>query len=139
MRILFVILLILIVGCKKQKGKPVEQNNSFQLLTKKGWILNAIGFDGNSNGTVDAGENEIKDCESDNSYLFYVSGAGSFSDNAKACDIPGDSNFTWKLSSDSVLTISYQKMFVLKLTETEMILQPNLPWLNEKFLLSYRR
>lgn len=140
MRILFIIILLVsIVGCKKQKTKTEEENNIFKLLTKKAWILNAVGFDDNTNGIVDAGENQIKDCENDNSYLFHISGIGSFSDNAKACDIPGDNNFTWTLVGDSVLTISHQKMYVLKLNETEMILQPDLPWLTTKFLLSYRR
>ncbi len=139
MRILFVMLIVSIVGCKKQKTEPVEENNTFKLLTKKAWILNAIGYDDNSNGIVDAGENQIKDCENDNSYLFHGSGMGTFSDNAKACDIPGDNSFTWDIVGDSVLNISHQKMFVLKLNETEMILQPDLPWLNTKFLLSYRR
>jgi hypothetical protein len=139
MRILFLMLIVSIVGCKKQKTERVKENNNFKLLTKKAWILNAIGFDGNSNGIVDVGENQIKDCESDNSYLFHVSGVGSFSDNAKACDTTGDNNFSWNLVGDSVLFISHQKMFVLKLTDTEMILQPDLPWLTNKFLLSYRR
>ncbi|QNA44137.1 lipocalin family protein [Lacibacter sediminis] len=139
MRLLFMILVIVAASCKKQTAKPVEENNSFKLLTKKAWILNAVGFDDNTNGIVEAGENQIKDCESDNSYLFHPSGNGTFSDNAKACDIPGDSNFSWSLSGDSVLTISHQKMFVLKLNETEMILQPDLPWLTSKFLLTYRR
>jgi Lipocalin-like domain len=139
MRVLFILLLIAAVSCKKQTAKPVEENDSFMLLTKKAWILNAIGFDDNNNGIVDANENQLKDCESDNSYLFHPSGNGTFSDNAKACDIPGDNNFTWNLAGDSVLSISHQKMFVLKLNETEMILQPDLPWLASKFLLSYRR
>lgn len=139
MRILFVMLIVSVISCKKQETKPVEENNAFKLLTKKAWVLNAIGFDDNNNNYVDAGENQVKDCESDNSYLFHTSGMGSFSDNAKACDIPGDNNFTWVLTGDSVLTISHQKMFVLKLNETEMILQPDLPWLTSKFLLSYSR
>lgn len=139
MRILFILLLISLVGCRKQKVEQVEESNRFQLLTKKVWLLDAIGFDDNGNAVVDAGENQIKDCESDNSYLFHSSGIGNFYDNAKACDIPGDNYFTWNLTGDSVLTISHQKMFVLKLNETEMILQPDLPWLTSKFLLSYRR
>lgn len=139
MRILFILSLIAIVGCTKQKEEPVEESNSFQLLTKKAWVLDAIGFDDNGNTVVDAGENQIKDCESDNSYLFHSSGIGNFYDNAKACDIPGDNHFTWNLKRDSVLTISHQKMFVLRLNETEMILQPDLPWLTSKFLLSYKR
>ena len=139
MRILFILSLIAIVGCRKPKVEPVEESNSVQLLTKKAWVLDAIGFDDNGNAVVDAGENQIKDCESDNSYLFHSSGIGNFYDNAKACDIPGDNHFTWNLTGDSVLTISHQKMFVLRLNETEMILQPDLPWLTTKFLLSYRR
>mgnify|MGYP006169628097 FL=1 len=139
MRILFILSLIAIVGCRKQKVEPVEESNSFQLLTKKAWVLDAIGFDDNGNAVVDANENQIKDCESDNSYLFHSSGIGNFYDNAKACDIPGDNHFTWNFTGDSVLTISHQKMFVLRLNETEMILQPDLPWLTSKFLLSYRR
>lgn len=139
MRILFIILLISAVSCKKQATTPVDDSDNKALLTKKAWVLNAIGFDDNNNGIVDAGENQVKDCESDNTYLFHPSGAGIFSDNAKACDISGDNGFSWSFVADSVLSISHQKMFVLKLNETEMILQPDLPWLTTKFLLSYRR
>ena len=121
--------------CQKvRRGKKQGELTDDQIAS-----LDAIGFDDNGNAVVDAGENQIKDCESDNSYLFHSSGIGNFYDNAKACDIPGDHHFTWDLKGDSVLTISHQKMFVLRLNETEMILQPDLPWLTSKFLLSYKR
>ena len=139
MRIVFIALILATVACKKQKTTMDEENSTTQLLTKKVWILHAIGFDGNHNGILDVGENVIQDCQKDNSYQFNISGTGTIKENAIVCNPPGNNTFNWTLVDDSVLTIGFQEMSILNLSEAEMLLQPEIPGLAVNFLMSYRR
>jgi hypothetical protein len=139
MRLVFIALILATMACKKQNAATGEGNSTTQLLTKKVWILHAVGFDDNHNGILDVGENVIQECQKDNSYQFSISGTGSIKENAIVCNPPGNNDFNWTLVDDSVLTIGFQEIVILNLSETEMLLQPEIPGLAVNFLMSYRR
>ena len=108
------------------------------LLTQKVWFPASAGFDENNNGLVDKGEDILAYCQKDNVYEFYVNGHGFISDEGAICDPPTFPDFSWKFLSDNAsLEIGFQKYFILRLIETELVLSPDLPF-DSKFILVYR-
>jgi hypothetical protein len=139
MRLLFIALILATVACKKNKTTTGEENSTTELLTKKAWILHSVGFDDNNNKLIDISENQILDCQKDNSYQFLLSGKGTIAENAVSCNPSSNNNFDWTLVGDTVLNIGFQPTVILTLNETEMLLQPDIPGLAVKFLMYYRR
>jgi len=84
------------VGCEKKitpTAKPATQ-----LLTQKEWILASNGYDENKNENIDLSEENIKDCEKDNSYVFKQDGSGNIFDNDLNCGNGlSDHTFNWQL------------------------------------------
>jgi hypothetical protein len=139
-RIITVILIALLAGCKKDKEPVVDEKTATELLTGQKWILAAAGFDDNKNGILDSNENTIKDCEKDNSYFFNVNGTGEYRDNQLLCGGVEENDFEWQLiNNNTELVIDQQSIFIKRLDKDEMFLSPNTPWLNVPFMIIYNR
>ena len=59
-------MVVFCVACEKEITPTTR--STIQLLTQKEWILTSYGYDENKNGNIDASEENIKDCEKDNSF-----------------------------------------------------------------------
>ena len=134
------VLIAILAGCNKDNNNVSEKPDpTLQLLTQKEWILSATGFDDDKNGLLDAHENTILPCQSDNSYSFHVAGTGVIEDNALVCGTPVDGNFNWQFVQDkTMIKIDDQEIEIFSLNENELILSPDIPGLAVKFMLKYR-
>jgi hypothetical protein len=131
-------MLAMITGCKKYNdNKAGDKKSPTELLTQKIWKITSAGFDDNNNGVLDPTENTIESCQQDNTYIFNPSGTGAVFDNAITCGNPVNSNFSWKfLNNEKEMELELQRLFILRLNENEMILNPDLP-LTVKYMLVY--
>jgi hypothetical protein len=127
---------VLFLSCKKEKLILPGDKRVAELLSQKEWILTGFGFDDNSNGKLDAGENLIQDCQRDNSYHFNISGIGMTHDNAIRCDGPAESQFNWRLlNNDTQIEIQTEPINILLLDKNNMVLNPAL---TPKLMMVYR-
>jgi len=130
----------LLFACNKYDSIVGETKPVNELLTEKPWQIVGAGFDNNNNGIVDISENQLTDCQKDNTYLFHQPGTGSIFDNAVDCTLSGNLNFEWKLLNDGKeIEINLQKFFIVRITEHELLLRTDAPQLTEEFLLAYTR
>jgi hypothetical protein len=138
-KFVLVIMLAILAGCKKDDNNVDKEKTATELLTQKEWIIAGAGFDDNNNGVLDPVENTLQDCQKDNSYKFNANGTGMALDNAVNCGVPINNNFNWRfINNETGLEISAQPSFILKLNETELIFNPDLPGLTVKLILMYR-
>ena len=96
-----VVLLVstLFIACSKDQSLT---DTNTELLTKKSWKFEAYGLDENNNGVIDAGENNMMSCETDDFFTFNKDGSGYFLTGDAECT-PGEpavTNFTWTLSNN---------------------------------------
>lgn len=141
MRATFILALlaIVIMGCDKEKTDLAQKKTAAQMLTQKEWILTGAGFDDNKNGILDDTENTIQECQKDNTYIFYSNGTGSSLDNILSCGSPVNNDFTWQfLQNDTKLLILTEQLFILQLDEEKLVLNPDLPGLEVKFIMQYK-
>lgn len=130
--------LLFFAGCNKDKVNKEGTKSPTQLLTGQQWLLSKAGFDDNNNGVVDDDENILAECQKDDTYIFNGTGTGSIQDNGVTCAPPSASDFSWKfLNNEKELQINFQKYFVFRLNENELMLSPDLP-LGTSFILAYR-
>lgn len=133
------LLLIMFAGCSKDKEPKESPRTALDLLTGNIWQISAAGFDDNKNGVVDGAENVMTPCSADNTYRFFASGKGSIADNELSCGNPADAEFIWSFEEgETRLKINAETNFILRLTENELVLSPDWPWFNVKFLLEYK-
>ena len=94
------------------------------LLTQKEWVLTGYGFDKNNNGDIDDAENELLDCEKDNTYIFCANGTGSWLDNKISCgNGVGEMQFNWKINTaTATLHIQNESKELLLLDVHQLIL-----------------
>jgi PBP1b-binding outer membrane lipoprotein LpoB len=95
-----------------------------ELLTSKPWKLISYGFDSNKNGMIDSNEDAIKDCETDNTYVFNKGGSGVVNENSKICDGSEPSHsFIWALrNNDTVLDLYFGAAYIAKLSADSLYL-----------------
>lgn len=130
--------LTMIIGCKKENLH--NDLTKKELLILNEWVLVAHGFDDNNNGILDASENLIQECQTDNSYIFHVDGTGLSLDNELSCDTPGTINFNWKLSeNDTKIEIDFETLSIFHLDKSKLILVPQMPGLSVNYILSYEQ
>jgi len=122
MYIKFILLGIFALGCVKENIN--SKKTSEQLLTQKSWKLVSHGYDHNNNKLVDIAEENIQECEKDNTYSFYLSRSGLFEDNSLSCGNGiSDHPFNWQLThGEKVLDFIVGTLNIFKLDEEEMIL-----------------
>ena len=72
------------------------------LLVDRSWKFDAYGLDENNNGMIEASENSMQPCESDDRFTFMVSGAGFFERSVIACTEgePDIINFQWSFHNN---------------------------------------
>ncbi len=137
--LILALLAIVIMGCDKEKTDLAQKKTAAQMLTQKEWILTGAGFDDNKNGILDDTENTIQEYQKDNSYIFYINGTGSSLDNILSCGSPVNTDFPWQfLQNDTKLLILTEQLFILQLDEEKLVLNPDLPGLEVKFMMQYK-
>lgn len=124
----------ILTGC--QEENPV--NGPSDLLTSTIWKLTAYGTDLNLNNILDKEEDAILECQKDNTYVFFTNGTGHYSDNTILCATEGETDFNWKLLSDSVsLEIGFEQFSIIRLAEHELVLKHNSQAVTHKTILRY--
>lgn len=95
------------------------------MLTERPWKLISYGLDNNSDNYIDPLENEIRDCEKDNTYTFSSNRTGIVSENSQIC--PGNdviNTFNWSFFNDeSGLDFEFGFLLISKLSADSMILR----------------
>jgi len=115
---------ITIGSCAKNKNENSQPLSARELLTLKPWRLLSYGYDNNSNGLVDSNEEEIKDCERDNTYIFNKNGSGVVQENSNICTgVDPSSSFAWTLTNnDTVLDFYFGTANIVKLSSDSLYL-----------------
>ena len=119
------ILIALATLCDTNKGEI--KKSKLELLTQKEWVLISYGYDKDGNGLIDPAEEEIRDCERDNSYVFKNDGTGTCYDNFISCGNGiSDFQFSWKFGNDqSTLVFSSHTGSITRLNENQLIICDN--------------
>jgi hypothetical protein len=115
--LLYAVGIIAISGCTKSTNEK-SALSAAELLTSKPWRLLSYGFDINKNGMIDSNEEAIKDCETDNTYVFNKGGSGVVNENSKTCGGTDPSHsFIWALrNNDTVLDFYFGTAYIAKLS-----------------------
>ena len=128
------------VACEKEIT-PITKPAT-QLLTQKEWILASYGYDENKNGNIDPSEENIKDCEKDNSYIFKQDESGNIFDNDLKCgNGVTDHTFNWQLvNNETGLDFVFGRASILLLTEDEFIIYQDIGNGNDiiRFIVRWR-
>lgn len=135
---LMLLSVIMIVGCKKNEHDAPITKTPQELLTQKQWTITALGFDVNADGKIDVTENVLIDCEKSSTYVFNPNGTGAVHDAPPTCSPSLDNDFTWTLlENNQKIQINQQDLFILRLTENELLLKAEMPGIPTDFLASY--
>jgi len=115
---LLYVAMIAICSCTKNNNEKSSTPSSAELLTAKPWRLLSYGFDSNKNGIVDNNEEAIRDCETDNTYVFNKGGSGVVNENSKICSGGDPSHtFIWALrNNNAVLDFYFGRAYIEKLS-----------------------
>jgi hypothetical protein len=136
-RLLIFSSLLVFISCQKQDRIVFPNETVTDLLTKEQWSIKGAGFDDNLNGIVDTAENQLTDCQSDNTYLFNKGGSGAIQEGGEICNPPNDLLFAWALQNgDKEIVINQQPYVIVRITENELLLKAVVPT-DVNFLLSY--
>jgi hypothetical protein len=143
MRILLIGFLAFTLSCDKDNETVIEKKSPTELLTQKNWVLTSFGHDYDSNGIVEGSEEEIQECQKDNTYLFKANGEGEYAENALVCGNGiTETFFPWKwVVEGKSLEISLQPVNILRLNETELAIYVEIAGSNGqpvKFITTYR-
>jgi len=91
-------------------------------LTDQPWLLLSYGYDKNNNGEVESNEENIRDCDKDNTYTFKKDGSGIVNENAMICD--GNKQreeFSWALAeNDTTLDFYFATAHIVELSEKRL-------------------
>ena len=126
--LLYAVAIIVISSCAKNNSEKSSTLSAAELLTSKPWRLLSYGYDNNKNGLVDSNEEAIKDCETDNTYVFNKGGSGIVQENLKNCTGNDPSHsFIWALkNNDTVLDFYFGTANIIKLSSDSLyISDPN--------------
>lgn len=116
------IMLILCVSFRTDKVHAGEQKSAIELLAGKHWKLISFGYDANGNGQVDECENEITECQVDDSYLFNKNGTVRFFDNKQYCGGLRENEFNWRLlENEKILDLYFAFINIDRLNENELL------------------
>ena len=125
-------------ACKKEITETAKP--AAQLLTQKEWILTSYGYDENKNGIIDPSEENIKDCEKDNSYIFKPDGSGNIFENALNCgNGVSDHSFNWQfVNNEAEIDFVFGRAAILLLNEFDFIISDNTNNANEVLIMRFR-
>ena len=115
--LVYAVATIAIFSCTKNNNEKSSPLSATELLTSKPWRLLSYGFDSNKNGVVDSNEEALKDCETDNTYVFNKGGSGVVNENSKICNGSHPSRtFIWALrDNDTVLDFYFGTAYIERL------------------------
>lgn len=105
-----------LAACKKDDNGSGESPTK-SVLTSGVWKYENSGFDYDKNGTVDAYDPIMEDCEKDDSRIFKPDGSGVYNPNDYKCSSNDIAfNFNWSLQDeDSVLAFSTKVYQILSM------------------------
>ncbi len=110
-----------------------------ELLTQKEWVLTSIGFDENKDGLIDATEEQITDCQKDNTIKFNTDGTGFSKDRGLPCNVASEADFNWILATDNMtLVINGNKILSLKIDKNEFMYTPEVQGIVGAYIITYR-
>lgn len=94
------ILTTFFISCSKDSSYHGKTNT--ELLTQSNWKFEIYGLDENNNGVIEASENNMLSCETDDFYKFNADGTGVFTSGTLQCspDEPPSINFNWTFSNN---------------------------------------
>jgi hypothetical protein len=120
---LFVLIGVIFFCVACEKEITATKRSARELLTEKEWVLASYGYDDNKNGNIDASEENIKECEKDNNYLFKNNGSGYVFDNILKCgNGVSDHTFNWYfINGDTALDFVFGTVKILLLSENELV------------------
>lgn len=93
-------LLIFLIACNKQ-NEIINQKTA--LLIHKSWKFERYGLDENNNGIIEQSENNMLDCEADDTYTFFANGGGFYEGGTIPCS-QGETpiiNFNWRFENNA--------------------------------------
>jgi len=107
-------------SCNKEGANP---SPSAIFLTQQAWKFEIYGLDENNNGVIEASENAMQSCESDDAFTFYLNGTGIYQSGAVKCtvDDPTSLNLSWHFTNNETeLQIFTAPEKISKLDETTL-------------------
>lgn len=119
--IMIALSLAIITSCKKSSVNTVTKSKT-ELLTQTAWKYELHGLDENNNGVIDASENDMPYCQSDDVFNFSSNGTGVYLSGDLQC-APDDSttNFTWSFANNETqLTIFTFTQTISKLDDNTL-------------------
>jgi hypothetical protein len=101
-----------------------KREKAMTLLTQKEWVLTSYGCDANNNAVIDGPEENILDCEKDNTCCFNANGTGYWLDNSLSCGTGiAEMNFSWQLDEHSTeLDLDHASKTIMRLDSDRLIL-----------------
>ena len=101
-----------------------KRKKAMVMLTQKEWVLLSYGCDANNNGIIDGPEENILDCEKDNTCCFNANGTGYWLDNSLSCGTGiTEMKFSWQLDEyNAALDLDYGSKTILRLDSDQLIL-----------------
>lgn len=96
---LSILLIMIFISCNKENE---ILNRNTRLLIENRWKFERYGLDENNNGLIEASENIMLPCESDDTYAFFANGGGFYEGGAVPCSIDETAiiNFTWRFENN---------------------------------------
>jgi hypothetical protein len=120
--LLFASAVITIFSCTKNRTQEKQTPGAAEFLTDRPWLLLSYGYDINKNGEVERSEENIRNCEKDNTYTFNKDGSGIVNENAMICDDNGQQDqFDWTLTdNETVLDFYFGTANIVKLSKERL-------------------
>ena len=124
----YLLIPLLLCNAGRQPVNPIL--SASQLLVNKTWMLSSYGFDENGNGRIDLTEERIEECEKDDTYEFYASGAGMMRDNRFSCCNGIDEQiFQWQfINNGGGMIVSAEAIDIVRLTTSELVTKKKLSY-----------
>lgn len=98
-------LVLVAFSCKKSNDTPAQSKT--ELLTQSAWKINDYGIDANNNGTLEANESAIQDCEKDNTFSFKTDGTGTLDEGQNICSGENQTtSYNWSFKSNETILSS---------------------------------
>jgi hypothetical protein len=117
----FALLLIAFAAFSCSKKEATKTN--LEYLTQAIWKWQDAGFDSDKNGSIDATDPDIDDCEKDNTLDFNTDGSGTADEGGSKCDQDDEQTvpFTWVFKTNETQIEYKGNVFnILSLNDTQI-------------------
>lgn len=125
-------------SCSKDKNASAGPTIAEKLVATD-WVLETAGFDDDSTGFIEPNENQLTECQSDNSIRFLANGTGFTYENDNQCvNVPAETGFEWSLdSSQTRIWLGNTPMEIRLISANELVLAYQ-EYLLVPFLATYK-